>query len=186
MNRYSTAILTMVFLVSLVFYGSASVAADGAKTVPAGTLLLVRTSEEIGTHNMKEGARFSAKLEAKLMAGKDEVAPQGATVYGRVLKSVKGGIGARKAELELVLTEVMIDGQLVPIKTTVLRGEGESGGLGKKIVKGAAVGGLADGSSGAKTGVRVGAGIGVLGGGKHAGLRSGSLIEFTLTDPLSH
>jgi hypothetical protein len=186
MNHYFINKLINVIFLSLFVCGYANAESQEAKTVAAGTLLLVRTSEEIGTHNMKEGARFSAKLEAKLMAGKEEVAPQGATVYGRVLKSSKGGIGARKAELELVLTEVMIDGQLVPIKTTVLRGEGESGGLGKKVVKGAAIGALADGSSGAETGARVGAGIGVLGGGGHAGLKSGSLIEFTLTEPLSH
>ena len=79
----------------------------------------------------------------------------------------------------------MIDGQLRTIKSSTLTGEGESGGLGRKILKGAAVGALADGSSGADTGARVGAGIGILGGGKHAGLKSGSLIEFTLAEALS-
>jgi hypothetical protein len=153
-----------------------------AKMVPAGTNLLVRTTEEIGTHNKKEGARFTAKLEANLMAGDVIVAPAGSTVYGRVLKSERGGIGARKAVLELTLTEIMIDGRLYPIKTSIMTGQGESGGLGKKIVKGAAVGALADGSKGANTGARVGAGIGVLQGGKHAGLQNGSLIDFTLLE----
>lgn len=160
-------------------------AAKGPKVVASGTRLLVRTTEEIGTHNKKEGARFTAKLEAKLMAGDVQVAPAGATVYGRVLKSAKGGIGARKAVLELTLTEIKIDGQLRPIKTTTLTGEGESGGLGRKILKGAAVGALADGSSGADAGARVGAGIGILSGGRHAGLQTGSIIEFTLLDSLS-
>lgn len=160
-------------------------ATKGPKVVASGSRLLVRTTEEIGTHNKKEGARFTAKLEAKLMAGSVQVAPAGATVYGRVLKSKKGGIGARKAILELTLTEIKIDGQLRTIKTTNLTGEGESGGLGRKIIKGAVVGGLADGSSGADTGARVGAGIGVLGGGRHAGLQNGSLIEFTLLESLN-
>lgn len=157
----------------------------GPKTVAVGTILLVRTAEEIGTHNKKEGQRFSAKLEAKLMAGSVQVAPAGATVYGRVLKSKKGGIGARKAIIELTLTEIMIDGQLKPIKTSVLKGEGESGGLGRKLLKGAAIGGLVDGSSGAETGAKVGAGIGILAGGKHAGLKSGTLIEFTIAEALN-
>lgn len=157
----------------------------GPKTVAAGTSLLVRIAEEIGTHNKTEGQRFTAKLEGNLMAGSVVVAPAGTTVYGRVLKSEKGGIGARKAILELTLTGIMIDGQMRPIKTSTLVGEGKSGGLGRKIIKGAAVGALADGSSGADTGARVGAGIGILGGGKHAGLKSGSLIEFSLTQALS-
>ena len=77
------------------------------KSVAKGTLLLVRTTKEIGTHNLSEGQRFSVKFENKLVAGKTEVAPVGATIYGRVLKSIKGGIGARKAVLELTLTDIM-------------------------------------------------------------------------------
>lgn len=157
----------------------------GPVNVPAGTALLVRTSEEIATHNMSEGDRFSARLESKLMAGSVMVAPAGTTVYGRVLKSKKGGIGARKAVLELTLTQIKIDGQIKSITTSVLRGEGASGGLGRKILKGAAIGGLADGSAGADDGARIGAGVGILAGGKHAGIKSGTLVEFTLKDSLS-
>lgn len=162
----------------------ASPTATGPQTVSVGTVLLVRTIEEIGTHNKSEGQRFSAKLEGKLMAGSTMVAPAGAAVYGRVLTSKKGGIGARKAILELTLTEIMIDGQLKPIKTSVLKGEGKGGGLGRKLIKGAAIGALADGSSGAKTGAKVGVGIGILAGGRHAGMKSGTLIEFRLVESL--
>ena len=164
---------------------SPSVSSVSHKAVPAGTTLLVRITEEIGTHNKKVGQRFSGKLEAKLMAGNVQLAPAGATVYGRVLKSKKGGIGSRKAILELTLTEVMIDGQLRPIKTSNLTGEGGAGGLGKKILKGAAIGKMADGNQGAERGAKWGAGIGILAGGKHAGLQAGSVIEFTLTQALS-
>lgn len=164
---------------------SSAASSKGSKIVPAGTALLVRTSEEIGTHNMSEGDRFSAKLESKLMAGSVMVAPAGATVYGRVLKSRKGGIGARKAILELTLNQIKIDGQIKSITTSVLKGEGQSGGLGRKILKGAAVGGLADGSAGADSGARIGAGVGILGGGKHAGIKSGTLVEFFLREALS-
>ena len=153
--------------------------------IPAGTRLLVRTLEEIGTHNKKVGQRFSAKLEANLMVGGKKVIPAGATVYGRVLKSERGGIGARKAVIELTLTDIQINGQLYTIKTSNMKGEGESGGLGRKILKGAAIGGLADGSEGADTGARAGAGIGILAGGKHAGLKNGSLIEFSLIQALN-
>lgn len=154
-----------------------------SKNVPAGTILLVRTKEEIGTKNKSAGDRFTAELESKLMAGTVEIAPAGATVYGKVLKSNKGGMALRKAALELTLTDIKIDGQLKPISTNVLKGEGETGGMGKKILKGAAIGGLADGSSGAGTGAKVGIGIGILAGGKHAGIKAGSLIEFVLQQP---
>lgn len=78
----------------------------------------------------------------------------------------------------------MIDGLLLPIKTSVLKGEGQSGGLGRKILKGAAVGALNNGNSGADTGARVGASIGILGGGRHAGIQNGSVFEFVLTESL--
>jgi len=156
-----------------------------SSSVPASTVMFVRTTQEIGTHNMSEGNKFTVSLETKLMAGNVQIAPAGSTIYGRVIKSEKGGIGARKAILELTLTEIKIDGQLHKIKTNVFVGEGKSGGLGRKILKGAAVGALADGSSGADTGARIGAGVGILSGGRHAGLRSGSVIEFTLADELS-
>jgi hypothetical protein len=152
----------------------------GAKTVPAGTTIMVSTAEEIGTHNKSAGQKFTATLEGKLMAGDTEIAPSGATVYGQVIKSEKGGIGARKPVLELTLTEIMIDGQLKPLKTGNITGEGATGGAGRKIAKGAAIGALADGSKGAETGAKVGAGIAILAGGKHAGLQKGTLIEFVL------
>jgi len=169
---------------------SASVAAasksgKSSKSVPAGTVLMVRTAEEIGTRNKSAGDRFTTTLEGKLMAGDSEIAPSGATVYGRVIKSQKGGIGARKPILELTLTEIMIDGQLKPLKTNNLTGEGPTGGAGRKIAKGAAVGALADGSSGAETGAKIGAGIAILAGGKHAGLQSSTLLEFTLAEDFS-
>lgn len=151
--------------------------------VAAGTTILVRTSEEVGTKNKGAGQRFSARLESKLMAGSIEVAPAGGVVYGVVVVSTKGGMAARKGKLELELKELMIDGQLYQIKTSRLIGEGKSGGLGRKIIKGAAIGGLADGSKGARTGAKVGAGIGIIGGGKHIVVPNGTLLEFTLSAP---
>ncbi|WP_455211614.1 hypothetical protein [Kaarinaea lacus] len=164
---------------------STSKSGKGAKSVPAGTVLMVRTAEEIGTRNKSAGDRFTTTLEGKLMAGDSEIAPSGATVHGRVIKSQRGGIGARKPILELTLTEIMIDGQLKPIKTNNLTGEGPTGGAGRKIAKGAAVGALADGSSGAETGAKIGAGIAILAGGKHAGLQNGTLLEFSLAEDFS-
>lgn len=157
-------------------------AASDSTVVPAGTVLLIRTSEEIGTHNKTAGQRFTGTLEGKLMAGDATIAPSGATVHGMVVKSEKGGIGARRPILELTLTDIMIDGQVRPVKTSVLSGEGPRGGAGKKILKGSAVGALANGSDGAETGAKIGAGIAILGGGAHAGLQGGSLIEFTLVE----
>ena len=151
------------------------------KSIPSGTVLLVKISEDITTQNKKSGAKFAAVLQNKLIVSGVEVAPAGATVYGQVLKSQKGGIGSRRALLEITLTQILVDGALKEIKTSVLTGEGEKGGLG---LKGAAIGALADGNSGAEDGAKIGAGIGILAGGKHAGLAQGEVIEFILTEAL--
>jgi len=156
-----------------------------AVALPAGTRLLVKVMESIDTRSNKAGSRFSASLEGKLMAGGQEIVPAGAKVYGQVVTAKRGGIGSRPPVLELRLTEISIDGELRPIATDLLSGTGEGGGAGGKALKGAAIGGLADGSSGAKTGAKVGLGVAILGGGKHAGIKSGTLLEFHLTEPLN-
>jgi len=53
-----------------------------------------------------------------------------------------------------------------------------------KVLKGAAIGGLANGSSGAKDGAKIRLGVAILGGGKQAGISSGTLLEFHLAEAL--
>ena len=163
---------------------AASTPPPKAVALPVGTRLLVKMIEPIDTRKNKAGSRFSATLEGNLMFDGQAVIPAGSKVYGQVVTAKRGGIGARKPVLELKLIEISINGELRPIATDVLSGTGESGGAGGKVLKGAAIGGLADGSSGAKDGAKVGLAVAILGGGKHAGISSGTLIEFNLSAPL--
>jgi len=153
--------------------------------LPVGTRLLVKIMESIDTRNNKAGSRFTGTLEGKLMAGGEEIVPAGARVYGQVVTAKRGGIGSRPPVLELKLIEISINGELRPIVTDLLSGTGEGGGAGGKVLKGAAIGGLASGSSGAKDGAKIGLGVAILGGGKHAGIKSGTLLEFHLAAPLN-
>lgn len=153
--------------------------------LPVGTRLLVKIMESIDTRNNKAGSRFTGTLEGKLMAGGAEIVPAGAKVYGQVVTAKRGGIGARKPVLELKLIEISINGELRPIATDLLSGTGEGGGAGGKVLKGAAIGGLASGSSGAEDGAKLGLAVSILGGGKHAGIKSGTLLEFHLVTPLN-
>jgi hypothetical protein len=163
----------------------ASTSQAKAVALPVGTRLLVKIMESIDTRNNKAGSRFTATLEGKLMAGGQEIVPAGAKVYGQVVTAKRGGIVARKPVLELKLIEISINGELRPIVTDLLSGTGEGGGAGGKVLKGAAIGGLASGSSGAEDGAKIGLGIAILSGGKHAGIKSGTLLEFHLAAPLS-
>lgn len=86
-------------------------------TVPAGTAIMVKTGEEVSSDD-KPGRRFSATLQANLMAGDDVVATAGTQVYGQVTKSYEvGRIVAKNASLALSLTEINIEGTLYPITT---------------------------------------------------------------------
>ena len=156
-----------------------------AVALPVGTRLLVKILEPIDTRNNKAGSRFSASLEGKLMAGGQEIVAAGSKVYGQVVTAKRGGIGARPPVLELKLIEISINGELRPIVTNLLSGVGEGGGAGGKVLKGAAVGGLASGSSGAEDGAKLGLAVSILGGGKHAGIKSGTLLEFNLSAPMN-
>jgi hypothetical protein len=164
---------------------AASTSQAKAVGLPVGTRLLVKLMEPVDTRNNKAGSRFTGTLEGKLMAGGQEIVPAGAKVYGQVVTAKRGGIGARKPVLELKLIEISINGELRPIATNVLSGTGEGGGAGGKVLKGAAIGGLASGSSGAEDGAKLGLAVSILGGGKHAGISSGTLLEFNLSAPLN-
>jgi len=156
-----------------------------ATGLPVGTRLLVKLMQPIDTRKNKAGSRFTASLEGKLMVDGQEMVAAGSKVYGQVVTAKRGGIGKRKPVLELKLVEISINGELRPIKTNLLSGTGEGGGAGGKVLKGAAIGGLASGSSGAEDGAKIGLGVAILGGGKHAGISSGTLLEFHLAEALS-
>ncbi len=164
---------------------AASTSQAKAVGLPVGTRLLVKLMEPVDTRNNKAGSRFTGTLEGKLMAGGQEIVPAGAKVYGQIVTAKRGGIGARKPVLELKLIEISINGELRPIVTNLLSGVGEGGGAGGKVLKGAAIGGLASGSSGAEDGAKLGLAVSILGGGKHAGIKSGTLLEFHLAEPLN-
>lgn len=89
-----------------------------AVTVPAGTAMMVKTGSEVSSKD-KPGRKFSATLEANLLAGDGVVAKAGTQVYGVVVKSVQAGRGivASHANLVLGLTDINIEGTMYPIQT---------------------------------------------------------------------
>lgn len=156
-------------------------------TVPAGTSFLVRTTQAMSTSNVSTGHRFTARLEADLVADGVVVASRGSTVYGVVTQAKKSGRLAGKSSLAFTLTDIMINNQMRPVVTSEVSGEsantaGKSAGT---TARGAAIGGLIDGSSGAKTGAKVGLGASLLTRGNSAGVASGTLLDFRLLQPFN-
>jgi hypothetical protein len=164
-------------------------------TVPGGTRLLVRTVDAIDSSKQKAGFRFSATLEANLVAEDQVVAPRGTTVYGRLTEAKSAGRMKGSSELTLELTDILIRGSAYPLLTSTyeVKGKGEGGNTAKKVVGGAGLGALIGGLAGGGKGAGIGAAAGAAGGtaiaaskkGQQLQIPSETLLEFRLEQPVS-
>lgn len=153
--------------------------------VPAGTALTIRLREPLSSDKNGAGYRFSAVLEGGLTAGDQIVIPQGSTVHGVVQQSNKSGRVAGQSSMALTLTQVSVNGVLKPIATSDLQATTPATGKQStgRVLRGAALGGLVDGSDGAKTGAKVGAGAAILSRGNQVSIPAGTILEFQLRAP---
>src|SRR5215813_5783675 len=164
-------------------------------TIPAGTRILVRTTDNIDSERSRPGSRFSAELETNLELDGLTVAPRGATVHGRLVEASAAGRTRGRSRLTLELTDIVINGTANPILTQSyeIRGRGQSGRTARRGLRGAGlgalVGGVAGGGGGAAVGGLLGAGAGkgisAARGGQQISIPSESLLEFRLAQPAS-
>src|SRR5215469_11513884 len=158
--------------------------------IPAGTRLLIRTSDAIDSSKQKTGFRFTASLETNLQIDSTVVAPRGSTVYGRLANASSAGRMSGSSELNLELTDIGINGTAYPLVTSTyeIKGKGEGGNTAKKVVGGAGLGALIGGIAGGGKGAGIGAAAGAAGGtavaasknGQQLQIPSESLLEFRL------
>jgi len=160
----------------------------GPITVPAGTIIHVRMKEPVNTKQNAAGHKFTAVMETDLVVSGTVVAPKGSNVYG-VLQSTKQArrlVG--RSEMTMVFTGIMVNNQIKPIQAGEIKAVAESGS-GKETVsrtaRAAAIGGLIDGSSGARTGAKVGLGVSLLTRGKSIDVPAGTLLDFPLSAPFT-
>ncbi|MBW2634089.1 MAG: hypothetical protein JRE14_08200 [Deltaproteobacteria bacterium] len=160
----------------------------GSVTVPAGTMLLVRTKEPLDSSRQKAGHKFTAVLEADLVVDRTVVAPRGSNVYGELIDAKQAGRVAGKSEMTITFTGLMINNQIRPIQTGAIQAVAESDqakNTASKVVRGAAIGGLVDGKSGARTGAKVGTGAALLTRGGKINIPANTLLEVPLAEPFT-
>jgi len=159
----------------------------GQVTVPAGTRLVIRTSDAIDSDRHGAGHRFRGQLEGALVVDGVTAAPLGTFVHGRITQAQQARRAVGSSELTVEFTDIMIHDQLIPISTGGL--SAETGGEGRRTVgrtaRAAAVGGLIGGSSGARTGARVGVGASILTSGASVNIPRGTILETTLSAALT-
>jgi len=156
-------------------------------TVPTGTRLVIRTSDTVDTSRHVAGHRFTGQLEGALVVDGVTVAPRGAYVHGRIVQAGQARRLAGTSELAIEFSDIVIDGQLVPIATTGINAQGgsEAARTVGRTARAAAIGGLIGGSSGARTGARVGVGASILTSGTSINVPAGTILEATLAEPLT-
>lgn len=159
-------------------------------TIPAGTLISVRTIGAIDSTDSLAGDRFQASLEEPLMLEGYVVVPKDAVVYGRLTQSEQSGTFAGRSQLRMELTGIVVNGKMVPVVTGEYGVTGKSRGAStaKRTAGGAAlgaiIGAVADGGQGAAIGAGIGAAAGagseIITGGDQVRVPSETLLDFTL------
>jgi hypothetical protein len=157
------------------------------KIAPIGTRVVVKTNTAINSRQHKAGHKFTVRLEADLVTDGVVIAPRGTTIYGVITQAKQSGRLIGKTSLHLTMTDIMLENQMKPIHTTAIKALTE--GTGKSTVSRtarlAAIGGLANGSDGAKNMAKVGVGASLLTSGNSINIPAGTLLEFQLAQPLS-
>jgi hypothetical protein len=161
-------------------------AQDKQVTVPAGTSLLVKLDKAVSSSD-KPGTKFSGVLQGDLAGNGVTVVKAGSPVYGEVSDAKKAKRVRGKAAVTFAISQVNINGQLVPIVTQPIEDIAASSTrkTAKGAAAGAAIGGIADGGDGAAKGAAIGAGVSAAKKGESAGSGAGALVEFKLAAPLT-
>jgi len=164
-------------------------------TIPAGTELVVATSNTLNSGKNNAGDEFEGGLALPVSVDGKTVLEKGAKVVGKVVNAEGSGRVKGRASMTLALTGVEFNGKIVPINTENFSQEAEAtkgrdaavvgGGAGL----GAAIGAIAGGKKGAATGAIIGgaAGTGTVLAtkGKEVEFPAESKISFNLSDALT-
>ena len=137
-------------------------------TLPAGTPLHVRMGNGVNSATDKPGKKFTAILESNLLAEGRTVAPAGTTVHGQLAQVGQAERLPGHPGLRLMLTDMVLNGESKPVSTSQVSPSDQASKAG---------GGIADAGQDA--------GTVALGKGESISVPPGSLLEFTLSQPMS-
>jgi hypothetical protein len=161
-------------------------------TVPEGTRLVIRMTDSVDTGRNRAGAIFTAELQTNLQVGSDVLAPAGTVVHGRVANVRGAGRAVGRSDLQLELTDIVINGTKFPIVSSDYsvqggRASGETAGrLLRGVGLGAAVGAFSgEAGRGAGIGATTAAAGSVMTRGQQINIPRGTLLEFRLEQPAS-
>ena len=170
--------------------------APATLTLPAGTMIQVRTAGWLSSDHNKAGDRFSAELQQPLVANGWVVARRGQTAWGEVEVAQKAGRVKGQSELGLQIKQIiLVDGQQIPVQSSLVQDKGgtshgrDAAEIGTTTGVGAAIGAAANGGEGAGVGAGIGAAAGIAGvlltRGKPTIIPPETMLTFQLQAPLT-
>ena len=194
MNRLPTVIILLVILAAA---GVAAKPQDPAKpptriTVPAGTIVNVRLTQDINVDVAQAGMTFKARVDDPVSVDARIVIPREAGAAVQAVKVAQSGDFKGADHVSLKLNTLTIGGRVYEVATeyAVVQGKGEGKRTARKVGGGAGlgaiVGGIAGGGEGALIGGVVGAAAGTAiaaGGEEHLQLPAETRLQFKLSSP---
>jgi len=164
-------------------------------TVPAGTVLQVRTVEGLSSETNHETDPWHGTLNADIVVDDQTVIPAGAEVEGRVMEAHAATHYSGGATLVLNVERLSFNGKTYQIATdnwerkAATRGKNTAEKVGGGAAVGAILGGIFGGGKGAAIGATAGAGAGAgantISKGQKVELRPETLVSFRLQNPIS-
>lgn len=169
---------------------SAAPEAPKTVTVPGGTWINVRLSQEINADVSQAGQVFKSVVDDPVMIGGSIVIPRGAVAMVQAVKVEQSGKMKGSDLVSLKLNAIKFGGMVYEVSTGYV--ETKSKGEGKETAKkvgggaglGAIVGGIAGGGKGAAIGAAVGTVTGAAvasGGEQHLKIPAETRLQFQLT-----
>ncbi len=163
-------------------------------TVPANTIVSVRTIDSIDSKTNHAGEVFRASLDAPIVVDNRVIVPAGADSYIKLVDAKSAGHMTGRSELGLELSGVVFQGKTYNVVSSDVKQSGTSRGkqtaerVGGGAALGALIGAIAGGGKGAAIGAAVGGGAGtgvqVFTHGQQVKIPSETRLDFTLQQPL--
>jgi hypothetical protein len=163
-------------------------------TVPAGTALNVRLTQDIDVDASKAGQTFKAVVDDPVMIGGSVVIPRGASAVLQAVQVQQSGKMKGSDKISLKMNSVSFGGMVHEVVTAYVetKGKGEGRRTTRKVGGGAGlgaiVGGIAGGGEGAAIGAVVGGVTGAAvasGGEEHLKLPAETRLQFQLTSAIT-
>jgi hypothetical protein len=191
MVKHLRRYITLALLGGLVA-GTTPVWAQAKVTVPAGTRILIRMTSSVDSGNNRVGQIFTAELQTNITVDRVVVAPAGTVVHGRLASATGAGRAVGRSDLQLELTDIIIDGSKFPIVSSdysVQGGSAAAESVGRTlrgVGLGAAMGAFSGNAGrGAGMGATAAGAAAVIGRGEQVNIPRGTILEFRLQEPAS-